>query len=193
MPESPFTLPSPEELQKYTPALTGVGCLLILLGGVSIALPQLGSFAVETFIGCLLLFGGLAHLFHAFRPDRWQGFLLDVALGAIFVLTGGLLLLYPVPGEMTLTLLLSAALVAEGVFKGIAAVQLRGHPGVGWMLFSGAMALALGILIGFEWPAASTWVLGLLVGIDLVFGGLSLVMISQKLKGASSSGTESAA
>ena len=55
------------------------------------------------------------------------------------------------------------------------------------------MALALGILIGFEWPAASTWVLGLLVGIDLVFGGLALVMISQKLKGASSSGTESSA
>ena len=125
----------------------------------------------------LIFFGGLAHLFHAFRPSRWKGFLLDIATGGVFVVTGVLLLLYPFQGEQTLTLILAAALIAEGIFKLIASVLLRGQPGLGWMVFSGLITLSLGIMIGGEWPSAARWVLGLFFGINLVFGGWTLMML----------------
>ena len=178
MAESPLPALSPEDIAKHSKGLTALGIVLIALGALAIALPNLSTLAVETFIGCLILFGGFAHLVHAFRPERWQGFLLDVAIGAVFVATGAMLLLFPLQGVLTLTLLLAAAFVAEGIFKFIAFVQLRSRPGSGWLAFSGAMALALGILIGIEWPSAAHWVLGLFLGIDLILGGWTLIVLS---------------
>jgi uncharacterized membrane protein HdeD (DUF308 family) len=182
MAESPIPTLSREELEKHSKGLMGLGIALVVLGFVAIALPTFATFAVETFVGCLLLFGGFGHLIHALRPAKWQGFLLDFALGAVFVISGGLLLLFPMQGEMTLTIVLAAAFAAEGIFKLVAAVQLRGQPGTGWIAFSGLLALGLGILIGIEWPSSSTWLIGLFVGIDLVFGGWMLVMLSAALK-----------
>jgi uncharacterized membrane protein HdeD (DUF308 family) len=178
MTESPIPKFAREELAKHSKSFMGLGVVLIALGVLAIALPRISTFAVETFVGCLILFGGFAHLFHAFRPTRWQGFLLDVALGAVFVVAGALLLLFPLTGEMTLTLILSAAFAAEGILKIVAATQLRSQPGRGWVAFSGLMSLGLGIMIGVEWPSSSSWVIGLIVGIDLLFGGWTLVMLS---------------
>ena len=178
MTESQLPVLSREDIAKHSKGLTTLGGLLIALGVLAIAVPNVSTLAVETLIGCLILFGGFAHLFHAFRPERWQGFLLDVALGGVFVVTGVLLLLFPLEGELTLTLVLAAALAAEGIFKLIASVQLRSQPGAGWVVCSGAMALGLGILIGIEWPSAASWVLGLFVGVDLIFGGWMLIMLS---------------
>ena len=178
MAESPVPSLSREDIAKHSKGLTALGILLVALGVLAIAVPNVSTLAVETFIGCLILFGGFAHLFHAFRPERWQGFLLDVALGGVFVATGALLLLFPLEGELTLTLVLAAAFAAEGIFKFVAFFQLRSQPGAGWLIFSGGVALGLGILIGMEWPSAASWVLGLFVGIDLVFGGWTLILLS---------------
>jgi len=178
MTESPVSSLSREDIAKHSKGLTVLGILLVALGVLAIAVPNVSTLAVETFIGCLILFGGFAHLFHAFRPERWQGFLLDVAIGGVFVATGALLLLFPLQGELTLTLILAAAFAAEGIFKFVAFFQLRSQPGAGWLIFSGAIALGLGILIGSEWPSAASWVLGLFVGIDLVFGGWTLIVLS---------------
>ena len=176
---------TPEDIAKHASGLRLFGIVLIVLGFAAIALPRMATFAVDIFLGFVLILAGGAHVIHALRPNRWQGFILDLALGALFIVTGFLLLRFPIQGEMTLTLLLAAALVAEGIFKFIAAARLRGQPGAGWITFSGLMALILGVLIGIEWPSSSQWVIGLLVGIDLVFGGWTLVMLGAATRNTS--------
>ena len=178
MPENSIPKISREDLAEHAKGLTVLGILFVVLGVLAVAVPNVATLAVETLVGVLLLFAGCAQLFHAFRPNRWQGFLWDLVGGGVFVLAGGLLLVYPLEGEITLTLVLVLALLAEGVFKLIASLRLRDQGGTGWMALSGLVTLGLGILIGVQWPSASDWVLGLLFGIDLIFGGWTLIMLS---------------
>ena len=187
MPENSMPKISREDLAEHAKGLTTLGILFVVLGVLAVAVPNVATLAVETLVGVLLLFAGCARLFHAFRPNRWQGFLWDLVGGGVFVLAGGLLLVYPLEGEITLTLVLVLALLAEGVFKLIASLRLRDQGGTGWMALSGLVTLGLGILIGVQWPSASDWVLGLLFGIDLIFGGWTLIMLSSAARRTASS------
>ncbi|MDG2051111.1 MAG: DUF308 domain-containing protein [Myxococcota bacterium] len=188
MPEMPIPTLSPETIAEHSKGLTTLGIVFVVLGVLAVAVPNVATFAIETLIGVLIFLAGCAHLVHAFRPARWQGFVMDILVGAVFIVGGGLLLLYPLEGELTLTLILALTFVAEGVFKLIASARIRGQGGSGWMIVSGLVTLGLGLLIWAQWPSAAEWVLGLLVGIDLIFGGWTLVMLSGAARRAAAVG-----
>ena len=84
----------------------------------------------------------------------------------------------PKPGLLTLTILIAALFLAEGIAEIVMAFQVRPHEGWGWVLLSGIAALAVGVMIGMDLPGSATWALGLLVGINLLFSGWSYVFLA---------------
>jgi uncharacterized membrane protein HdeD (DUF308 family) len=155
----------------------GLGLAFAVLGVLAIILPFIASLVTTMVIGWLMLLGGLFQGYHAISNRRWAGSGWALASAAIQVIAGVLVILFPLAGTLSLTLILAAYLAAEGAFKIIRAIQHRRMPARGWLVFDGILSLALAILILAIWPGAAVWVLGLIVGINLVFGGTSMLLI----------------
>ncbi len=151
------------------------GAAMVALGALAIALPFIFTFAFDYAIGVLLVGSGAVHAVHAMQVRQWAGALPRLLVAALYVVAGVLILLHPVTGALALTLILSAFLVAAGVSRIILANHLHGHPGWGWVLASGLLSLVLGALIFLGWPSTAVWVLGLYVGVDLLFAGWSVL------------------
>src|SRR5205807_499956 len=97
----------------------------------------------------------------------------------------GLLIAYnPLLGASVFTLFIGIMLIASGILRIMVAFGMRGHPGWAWMLFAGAITLLLGLLIAARWPTDSLWVLGMFLGIDLLFTGVALVSWGLRLRPA---------
>jgi uncharacterized membrane protein HdeD (DUF308 family) len=99
-------------------------------------------------------------------------------LCVVYAVIGGYLLANPVLGLVSLTLGLAFYLFAEGVLELVLSYQLRTRPGSGWMLFDGIVTLILAVMIWRTWPSNTEWVLGTLVGISMLFSGVSRLMVS---------------
>jgi uncharacterized membrane protein HdeD (DUF308 family) len=155
-------------------ALIGVG--IIALGSLVIA-----SLATAVAIGVLLLVAGVAETVGAFWSRGWSGFLLHLLSGALSIVVGVLCLKVPVDALLALTLLLACLLMVGGIFKIVAAVSHR-FEAWGWPLVSGVIDLILGVMIWLEWPASALWVLGLFLGISLVFRGFNWIGLGIALR-----------
>jgi uncharacterized membrane protein HdeD (DUF308 family) len=167
-----------EALSRNWGWLLAVGILMIILGVFAIGAPVVATIAFQVMLGWLLVIGGIAEAIHAFMAQNWRGFLFELLSAILYVVVGGLLLFNPLLGAAALTLLLAVFLVVEGIFKIIMALRVRDHRGWGWLLASGILSLILGAMIWAQWPASGLWVIGLLVGIQLLFTGWSLVMLA---------------
>lgn len=163
------------ELSRHWKGFMTAGIILVLLGLAAIAFPVAFTFAAELLIGALLTAAGLVQLIHAFTMRRWGGFMLYLLGGLLAAVIGVLLLLYPLEGVVTLTLFLAAFFLAGGLFRLLMAFQIKPFASWGWLAFSGILGLALGGLILYLWPESSTWILGLMLGIDLLFTGSWLI------------------
>jgi uncharacterized membrane protein HdeD (DUF308 family) len=153
------------------------GILMMVLGLAAVALPNMSTVAVELLIGWLFLTGGIVRSVSVLRSRQRPGYgwsLLTAALAAIF---GLVLILAPIPGVMTLTMVLVAFFIVEGIAAIFLALEHRDHlPSWGWVLVSGLIDLLLAALIWGGWPSSAVWAIGLLVGVNMFFFGLSLVM-----------------
>lgn len=175
--KNPYASVTPEVSQHRRGFLV-VGILMIVLGTAAIAFPFAATLATELFVGWILAISGVLGIVQAFRASRWKGFLWSL-LGALLALGVGILLLfYPLTGILSLTFLLTVFFISGGILRIILAFRLRPHDHWGWLLVSGILALLLAALILSRWPVAAAWVIGLLVGIDLIFTGLTSVMLS---------------
>lgn len=172
-----------EALSRNWGWLLAVGILMIVLGVIAIATPVYATFAVQVLLGWILIIGGIGQGIHAFMTKGWSGFLFELLGAILYLVVGILLLVNPVKGALALTLVLAAFLVVEGIFKIIMGWRVRGHRGWGWLLGSGIVSVILGVLIWAEWPASGLWVIGLLVGVHLVFTGWALVMLALAARG----------
>jgi uncharacterized membrane protein HdeD (DUF308 family) len=162
-----------------------LGIALVLLGIAALTFPFVSTLAAELLVGSVLTISGALSLVHAFRAARWKGFLLSL-LGALLSLAVGILLLvYPMTGILSLTLVVGAFFLAGGTLRVMLALRLRPVDHWGWLLASGLLALALGVLILLQWPQAAVWVIGVLVGIDLIFAGWSSIFLSMAARHAS--------
>lgn len=152
------------------------GILFIILGFLTVAFPGVSTLSVELFLGWLFLISGIIQSYRAFKL-RHEHSALGAALNALLSLALGiLLLLYPVSGVISLTILLIIYFALEGIFKIIWGLQYRRSiHSWGWLIFSGVMSLALAIIIWSGWPGTAAWAIGLLVGINLIFFGTSLI------------------
>ncbi len=166
-----------EELHMKWAWFFALGMLLLLFGFAVIMFPVAGTFAVEILFGIVLLVAGLTQVVLAFQARRWGGFLFTFLAGLLYLVVGLLFLVYPLQGEITLTLLLGLALLIGGMFKIALAFKIKPDVYWEWLTFDGLLSLLLGALILGGWPSDAIWVIGLLFGIDLLFSGLSQLMI----------------
>jgi uncharacterized membrane protein HdeD (DUF308 family) len=168
-------------------AMVFAGVLMILLGAVAIILPNLASFFITEFVGWILVIGSL-FLFGSAFAVRSAGAVLARLLWAVLALAAGLyLVINPGEGTETLTLILVIYFLATGISQLVFAFSSRGSGGAGWLAVNGLLSLLLGLLIGIEFPSSSDWAIGLLVGINLIFGGWVVVMLGAA---AGSAGSE---
>ena len=176
-PLSPSLLPeiSPRWSHGWSVALSVV---LIVLGLIAVALPQVGGLAVALYFGWLLLLGGVALLLFAWRTHAAGVMSLQVVLGIVYLLIGIFLLTRPAAGLASLTLLLAGYLLVEGILELLAAFRVRPAAGRTWLVIDGVVALVLAVMIVTSWPSSAAWVVGTLVGINLIFGGISRLMVT---------------
>lgn len=165
-----------------------LGVALFVLGFIALAAVPLASLATTLVIGALLLASGIAEIIGAFWCRGWNGFFLHLLSGVLSVVVGGLFLRAPGDAMLALTLLLACLLTVGGIFKIVASLTYRFETW-GWVLVSGIIDLILGILIWQEWPASALWVIGLFVGISLVFRGFNWVGLGFTLRSLPHIGT----
>ncbi|HEY9606165.1 MAG TPA: DUF308 domain-containing protein [Allocoleopsis sp.] len=161
-----------------------IGILLIVLGIVAIALPAFSTIFAETWIAGILIAAGSAKLVYGFQTRNEEGFIWKLLLGILYIATGVMLLVEPLRGVLTLTLLLGTFLLTEGVFELILAFRLRGQPNWTSALVNGIITLVLGGMIWFQWPFNAPWLIGTLVGVSVLFTGISRVMLSFNARSA---------
>jgi uncharacterized membrane protein HdeD (DUF308 family) len=172
-----FPLVEMDAVRPMRSWFVGLGVAFAVLGVLAIFLPFAATLVTTVVIGWLMLVGGAIQLVHALQNRRWAGSGWAIVEGVIMVIAGVLVAVFPVAGKLTLTLVLAAFFVVEGVLKIVRCVQHRAMRAWGWLLFDGIASLVLGGLIWAGWPSTAVWALGLLVGIDLLMGGVSLLLI----------------
>ena len=157
------------------------GCLMVLLGMFAVAYSVVFTILSVFWIAWLLILAGAIEAVHAVRHHE-RGRLIWYILEALLaIVVGALMLRSPVAGALTLTLLMASYFVVAGIFRIVAALMLR-LPNWGWTLFNGILTLALGMLVWIGWPATSFWVLGLYIGISLIFSGWARIMLAWALR-----------
>jgi uncharacterized membrane protein HdeD (DUF308 family) len=156
------------------------GVILVLLGLLAILLPPIATLAVEVLVGSLFLISGIVGLFTTFMLRHAPGFWWSLFSAVLAIGAGLVLLAWPLSGVLTLTLFLAAFFIMEGVATIMFALDhrrdLTGR--WGWVLASGIVDLVLAAIIFAGFPGTAAWAIGLLVGINMVMGGTSLMAIA---------------
>jgi len=153
------------------------GILLAILGLAAIVVPPLASLAVTIFLGWMFVISGVAGLALTFWARQMPGFWWSLISAALAVGAGIILLAKPVQGILTLTIVVGAYFLAEGVATIMYALQHRRELSErwSWMAFAGALDILISAMIIMGLPGSAEWAIGLLVGINLLFGGASLI------------------
>ena len=149
----------------------------------AIASPLFAGTYVAIMVGILVLLGGVAQTIYAFQAKSFGAGALALLLGLLTVGCGGVMIAHPLVGLRWLTILLICYFVAEGLCEILASFQMRPISGWGWMLFSGAISLVLGIMLWRQWPSSEVWAIGLLVGIKLLLLGWTMIAVGGVTRG----------
>jgi uncharacterized membrane protein HdeD (DUF308 family) len=165
------------------------GVVLVVLGATAIVIPVIATLAATVVLGWLFLVSGIMGLVSTFWMRQAPGFWWALISAVLGIVVGALLLASPLRGAVTLTIVLVAFFIIEGVASIMFALehkrQLSGR--WGWMLVSGIIDLVLGAMIFAGLPSTAAWAIGLLVGINMVFGGTALVAMAVHARDAAPS------
>jgi uncharacterized membrane protein HdeD (DUF308 family) len=164
-------------LHQHWKLYLGEGVALVILGFIAILVPPIATLAVTIVLGWLFLISGLIGLYTTFMMRHAPGFWWSLISAALAVLVGGILLARPIGGAFSLTLVLIAFFIIEGVVSIMFALEHRRELSGrwGWMLVSGIVDLILAAFVFAGLPSTAAWAIGLLVGINMVFGGSALI------------------
>ncbi len=162
------------------------GIVLVVLGILAIVVPVIATLAVAIFLGWLFLISGIVGLVTTFMARKMPGFWWALLSAVLAIAAGLVLLAWPVSGAVSLTLLLIVFFTIEGVLTIMYAIEhkreLSGR--WGWMLASGVIDLVLAAMILAGLPGTAAWALGLLVGINMLFGGTSMIAMALHARSA---------
>lgn len=161
---------------------TFLGIALIVAGVLAIIFPFAGGLAVEVWVAVALTISGIAQIIHAFGARQWQGFLLGLIVGLLYLAAGVILWLNPIRGIVTLTVFLAAVMFVDGILRSIMAFQLR--PMAGWplLLAGGILGIIVAIMIWRQLPISAFWVIGLLLGVNLIFSGIAFTSLARSAR-----------
>ncbi|MGO8794837.1 MAG: HdeD family acid-resistance protein [Candidatus Sulfotelmatobacter sp.] len=160
------------------------GALLIVLGIMAITAPFLAAVAVSVVISWLILFAGVVHIVLAFHAHGAGSVIWRLLVGVAYLAFGGYMLVHPVLSVASLTLVLGALFVIEGVLDLILWFRTRTLHAAGWLLLDGIITLLLGGMIYMQWPSSSAWAIGTLVGVSLMISGVSRIGMTMALRKA---------
>lgn len=163
-----------------------LGIVMVILGMVALSAPFITAIGVMAVLGLVLIVGGILHAVHAFGFHGQRNVVLGLVVAVLYIIAGFILLRSPLSGVVALTFLLAIFFFAEGIFKiaQSAQTQYRVLGSWGWYLFSGIVSLILAVLIAAGWPASSLWAIGLLLGVDLIVTGFSIIAFGITIHGA---------
>jgi uncharacterized membrane protein HdeD (DUF308 family) len=149
-----------------------IGIAMVAVGTFAIGWACIATVTVTAtwLFGFLLLGSGIAEIVHSFWVGRWSGMLVHLLVGVLYTLVGFLVIDQPAEAAVQVTLLIAIFLMVGGIFRIVLSVSER-FTGWGWVLLNGAVTFMLGLMIYKQWPASSLWVIGLFIGIDLIFNG----------------------
>ena len=135
-----FSEPSLEEtrheIARHWGWFLALGILLVLAGMAAIAFPFLSTIAAKIAIGWIFLVAGVVEVIHAFYVKRWAGFFWNLLIGLLYIVAGAWLAFFPLTGVLTLTIVIAALFIAEGIMEFIMGLRMRPHDGWGWVVFS---------------------------------------------------------
>jgi uncharacterized membrane protein HdeD (DUF308 family) len=154
------------------------GALLIVLGVLAIGSPLLAAIAISVIIAWLIMFAGAVHVVLAFHTHRAGSLVWKLLVGLAYLLFGAYVIMHPLLGVASLTLVLAALFLIEGILDIILFFRMRPLRGSSWVLMDGVVTVLLGLLIYVHWPSSSAWAIGTLVGVSMIISGITGVMLS---------------
>lgn len=166
-----------KQIHEHWASFLGLGIVLVVLGTLAIIGANFTTMASMVFFGILLTIGGILQIGYAFWGRSGQGFTQTILAGIFYTIVGIMMMSHPASSAIAITLLLAAFYTVSGAFK-IVVSTTTPTAQWGWLLFSGIVSLALGILIWAQWPSSGLWLIGLFIGIDLIFVGWFWIMLS---------------
>ena len=167
-----------EGLRRSWRVLMAIGMLAIFIGCVAIAVPAVASVGTAIFVGWILFIAGAFLVAGAFAAHTIGSFVLRLLWALLTAIVGLWLIVEPQNGTLTLTLVLGLYFLFMGITRTAVAFSARGQQGAGLVGLSGISGLLIGFLVLVELPSSADWAIGLLVGIDLIFAGWTLVSVA---------------
>jgi membrane protein HdeD len=167
-------------IDKFGPYTLSTGILLIVLGMAGILLPNVMSLSAAILVGWLLLIGGSLWAVHTYQSGSKN--IMDWIKPVLLFGTGSLMLFYPLSGVATMGLLLAVYLLLDAMHSFALARAIYPAGGWGWIAFNGIVSALLAAMFLIGWPTTSLWLVGLFVGISLLFDGWALVTIGWALR-----------
>ena len=158
-----------------------LGVALVVLGSICVVSPLIASLTSVAIFGFLLLAGGITQIVSSFWAGKWSGMLLHLLIGVLYMVVGFMIVDAPLENTLLLTKIIAIFLIVSGIFRIVSALALRFHDW-GWVLLNGGVTLLLGLLINRQWPSSALWVIGLFVGIEMIFNGWAWVMLALGLR-----------
>jgi len=166
------------DVHRATTWSIALSVLMIVAGVFAIGVPMAAGVAVTVVVGWLLILSGVLHLAFAWRTGRAGAVVWELLLGVAYGAIGFYVLANPVAGLTSLTFAVAVYLFVEGILEFVLSFQLRPAPGSGWLLVDGIITLVLAVMIWSTWPSSAAWVVGTLIGISMLFSGITRLMLS---------------
>jgi uncharacterized membrane protein HdeD (DUF308 family) len=163
-----------DELEKSWGWFLALGMLLMILGVACVGMARTATTVSILIFGWILVLSGLVWFLSVFLARGWGGFFLYLLNAIICGATGYLLLTHPNAGAAAITMMLALLFIVGGIFRTTVASLIQ-FPRWRWTLFSGVVAVILGIVLLANWPAASTFFIGMAIGINLILDGSALM------------------
>jgi uncharacterized membrane protein HdeD (DUF308 family) len=177
-------MPGIEPLRAKWAWIFALGVVYTIAGFVALGSMLMATVATVYLVGVMMLISGVAEVINAFQVKTWGKFLLWAILGGLYIAAGLIAFENPLLTAAVLTLMLGCALAASGIMRIVLGVSMRHTMPWVWVVLSGVISFLLGVVILGHWPVSSLYILGLLLGIDLVFAGASWIGIGLRLRTA---------
>jgi uncharacterized membrane protein HdeD (DUF308 family) len=164
-----------------------LGLALIVIGAMCIVDPLVPSLASVFVLGFLLIAGGIVQIVSSFWAGKWSGMLVHILIGVLYGVVGYMIVDAPGITMLLLTKFIAIFLIVSGLFRIVSALVARFRDW-GWVLLNGAVTLLLGLIINRQLPEAALWVIGLFIGIEMLFNGWGWVMMALGLRAVAKAG-----
>ena len=170
------------EIRKKWGWFVAAGIAMIFFGMIALGNLFAATVAVMVVTGVMLIVAGVVEIIQAFGAKTWGKTIYWLLSGLLYAAAGVIALIDPALAAAGFTLMLAAVLFAVGVLRVIAGFDARPGEGWGWMVAAGVFTVLFGILIGVGWPINSIWLIGMILGIDLIFQGVAWISFGFALR-----------